>query len=425
MTKEFRMGYIQSVKERYLQALKTEKGRILDELCRVCHLNRKYAIAKIHNDGFERDKVRRRRTGRKKLYPRKLLAVVESVWLTAGYPWSVRLKAIFEGWLPWIELRYRLSKKEQDLLLRISPSTLDRFLKGKKIALKRRLYGRTKPGTLLRRHIPIRTDFFDVRQAGWTEMDLVSHSGRCAEGEFAHTLNLTDIASTWTESRCVLGKSEYKITPKLEDMRQGFPFPLRGLDADNGSEFINNHVAKYCQDHALAFTRSRPYKKDDNAHIEQKNWTHVRKLIGWDRYDSEAAVRALDDLYTHELRLYMNLFQPSVKLLRVERKGSRKIRRYDRPQTPLARLLELAKTDAAIEPSKLEALQRLRLELDPFVLSKIIQLKLSRIYKMARHVPEPKTKSPGPRVEDQIVRAVRGMFKEPSPSPQRSTPHEI
>lgn len=411
MSKEFRMSYIHSVKERYLKASKVQKGQILDELCRVCHLNRKYAITKIHGEGFERESVRRKRAGRKKVYSSKIFQVVESVWQTAGYPWSVRLKAIFEDWRPWIETRYRLSKKERILLLRISPRTIDRSLKEKKTALKRRQYGRTKPGTLLRRHIPIRTEFFDVHQAGWTEMDLVSHSGNSAEGEFAYTLNITDIASTWTESRAVLGKSERFITPHLDDMRIGFPFPLRGLDTDNGSEFINHHVFQYCQDHQVTFTRSRPLKKDDNAHLEQKNWTHVRKLIGWDRYDTQAAVRAMNDLYTHELRLYMNLFQPSVKLVRIERKGSRKIRRYDRPQTPLRRLIELAKEDPGIEAKKIEALQCLRIELDPFALAKIINLKLEKIHKMVRYVPAPKEKSnPGPSAQDQIVRAVQAMF---------------
>jgi len=378
MIKEFRMAYVQSIKERYLKASRADKGLVLDELCRVCHLNRKYAITKIRGEGFERDKIRRKRVGRKRLYPSKILEVAEGVWRAAGYPWSARLKVILEEWGPWIAARYRLSAQDQALLQRLSPSTIDRALKGKKIALRRRLYGRTKPGTLLRRQIPVRTDFFDVRQAGWTEMDLVSHSGRSAEGEFAQTLNITDIASTWTESRAVLGKAERNIIPKLEEMRQGFPFPLRGLDSDNGSEFINHHLFGYCDSREIGFTRGRPYKKDDNAHIEQKNWTHVRKLIGWDRYETPASVAALNDLYRNELRLYMNLFQPSVKLIRTVRIGSRKVRHYDEPRTPLDRLAALPGADRP----KVEALLHLRSQLDPFALSRIIQKKLERIWAM-------------------------------------------
>ena len=413
MSLEFRMGYIQSVQERYLKATKQEKGRILDELCRVCRLNRKYAIWKIHQGGFERVRIKRKRH-REKLYKGRVLEVGLAVWKASGYPWSVRLQEIFRLWLPWIQTRYRLTLEEQKALLRISASTIDRSLKDKKTALKRRLYGRTKPGTLLRHKIPVRTEFFDVHEAGWIEMDLVSHSGRSGEGEFLHSLNLTDIVSTWTESRAVLGKGERGIVDRLEEMSQGFPFSLRGLDVDNGSEFINYHVEKYCAQRQIHFSRSRPYKKDDNAHIEQKNWTHVRKLIGWDRYDSPAAVQAMNDLYANELRLYMNLFLPSVKLVKVVRKGSRLRRVYDRPQTPLDRLIALSTTDPHAHRDKIEALQRLRRQLDPFSLAKIINLKLSNIWGLAHYRPElPKKKTEPLRgispVEKQVLRAIANL----------------
>jgi len=413
MTLEFRMRYIQSVLERYLKATKSEKGRVLDELCKTCQLNRKYAIWKIHRGGFERGAMKRRRH-KGKLYTGRVLDIVQAVWQAAGCPWSVRLQEIFRIWMPWIRIRYRLRQAEQAQLLKISASTIDRSLKDKKMAMKRRLYGRTKPGTLLRHKIPVRTEFSDVHEAGWIETDLVSHSGRSSEGEFAHTLNLTDIVSTWTESRAVMGKGEQGIVDRLEEMRLGFPFALRGLDADNGSEFINYHVEKYCADRNIGFSRSRPYKKDDNAHIEQKNWTHVRKLIGWDRYDSPEALRAMNDLYANELRLYMNLFQPSVKLVKVIRKGSRLRRIYDQPQTPLDRLIALSVTDPKINREKIEALNCLRQELDPFLLSKIINAKLSKIWSLAHYRPEiPKKESDSlngiSSVEKQVLRAIANM----------------
>jgi hypothetical protein len=163
------------------------------------------------------------------------------------------------------------------------------------------------------------------------------------------------------------------------------PFALRGLDSDNGSEFINTSLWQYCQGRQIHFTRGRPYKKDDNAHVEQKNWTHVRKLLGWDRYDSLEAQAAINDLYRHELRLMMNLFQPSVKLVRKTRVGAQLRRRYDRPQTPLDRLL----TSGAGDPDQVRALQRLRARLDPFALAAAIDRKLQRIYRLAnrRHSP--------------------------------------
>ena len=197
----------------------------------------------------------------------------------------------------------------------------------------------------------------------------MAHSGNAADGEFVHSLNLTDIHSTWVETRAVRGRGQTGVLAAVDEMADALPFPLQGLDADNGSEFINHHLFRYCQDHGIQFTRGRPYKKDDNAHIEQKNWTHVRKLLGWDRYDSPQALEAINDLYQHELRLMMNLFQPSVKLVRKVRVGSRLRRRYDRPQTPLDRLL----ASGAGDPAKVAALQQRRTRLDPFGLAEAIE----------------------------------------------------
>ena len=198
---------------------------------------------------------------------------------------------------------------------------MDRRLQPKKRQVRRRLYGRTKPGTLLKHHIPIRTDHWDLTTPGFTEVDLVSRSGNWADGEGLQSLNLTDILTGWVESSALWGKSQRTVRAALEELRAALPFPLRGLDSDNGSEFINTLLLQYCRGREIAFTRGRPYKKDDNAHAEQKNWTHVRKLLGWDRYDSREAQAAINDLYRHELRLMMNLFQPSVKLRRKTRAG--------------------------------------------------------------------------------------------------------
>ena len=159
-----------------------------------------------------------------------------------------------------------------------------------------------------------------------------------------------------------MGKGQTAVRAALEELRQALPFPLRGIDSDNGSEFINNHLVRYCADRKIQFTRGRPYKKDDNAHIEQKNYTHVRKLMGWERYDSPHARARMNDLYQHEVRLMMNLYQPSVKLLRKERIGSRLTRRYDAPKTPLDRLAATPGVDAAT----IRALHQLRAQLDPF-----------------------------------------------------------
>lgn len=219
----------------------------------------------------------------------------------------------------------------------ISPRQIDRRFKSRKARIRKRIYGRTKPGTLLKHQIPIKTDNWDVKDPGWTEVDTVSHSGNNAEGLFGYTVNQTDILTTWVESRAVLGKGEKAVVDALDEMAQAFPFRINGIDSDNGSEFINWHLFRYCESHRIQPFRGRPYKKDGNAHIEQKNWTHVRKLVGWDRYDTQEAVNAMNDLYHNEIRLFMNLFLPSMKLLRKKRIGSRLTRVYDKPKTPFER----------------------------------------------------------------------------------------
>lgn len=306
---------------------------------------------------------------------------MEAIWEAANYPWSVRLKETIRVWIPWIRRRYRITSKMEEKLLSISPSTIDRHLKLKKNKLKRRLYGRTKPGTLLRHKIPVKTDTWDVKRPGFCELDLVSHCGGCGSGEFIYSLNLTDIYSGWVETQAVLGKGEIGVLKALERISQVLPFKILGIDSDNGSEFINHHLWSYCEAGSIQFTRSRPYKKDDNAHIEQKNWTHVRKFMGWDRYDSPEALEAMNDLYKNELPLFMNLFQPSVKLIKTIRKGSRRKRIYDKPQTPLDRLL----SSKHLNKRKREELKTRREGLDPFSLSETINKKLECIWDLAHY----------------------------------------
>jgi hypothetical protein len=372
-----RRELMDSMSKRYRQASKT---RILDEVCAATKFNRKYAITRINLIETSRPAASRVRRKRDRLYGREVLQVVARVWEEAGYPWSARLKAILRLWLPAIRKRYAMTCAVEAQLLAISPRTIDRALKGKKRELRRRLYGRTRPGTLLRHQIPIKCEHWDVENAGHLELDTVSHCGGTGEGLFAYSFNLTDIGSTWVETRAVLGKGEAGIVKTFAEMSQVLPFEVLDIDSDNGSEFINHHLYDYCRDREIGFTRGRPYKKDDNAHIEQKNWTHVRKIVGWDRFETPEAVAALNDLYAHELRLYMNLFQPSVKLIRTERKGSRKVRRYDEPRTPLDRLAKMPGAD----PKKVEQLLDLRSKLDPFALSITIRRKLERIWNL-RH----------------------------------------
>lgn len=383
MSRRAKWEYLCAIYARYHRASRAEQSRILDECCRVCGYHRKSAIRLLNGPRPAARPGPRRARG--PTYGRPVIQVLAQVWEAAGFPWSVRLKALLPLWLPWLLQRLALAPELERQLLAISPRQIDRRLKPRKTERRRHLYGRTKPGTLLKHHIPIKTDHWDVTSPGFTEIDLVSHSGDCADGEFAHSVNLTDIHTTWTETRAVLGKGQSGVIAALEAMRQALPFRLQGLDSDNGSEFLNAHLVRYCRAQQIQFTRGRPYKKDDQAHIEQKNWTHVRRLIGWDRYDSPAAVGLLNDLYRHELRLMMNLFQPSVKLIRKARVGSRLTRVYDTPQTPLDRL----RACPGVNPAAVAELLRLRATTDPFVLARTIEKKIDCIAALAKRRDRP------------------------------------
>ena len=385
MGHEARWEYFRVIYERYRKAEGKGKRVMLDEFCLNTGYHRKYAIRLLHGPPpGQRGEARPR--GRKPRYGQPVVSLLAAIWEVAGYPWSVRLKALLPSWMPWIRQRYQLSAETEKQLLGISARQIDRRLQAKKNQCKRRSYGRTKPGTLLKHHIPVKTDSWDVTTPGFTEIDLVSHSGNSGEGEFAYTLNLTDIHSGWTESRALLGKSQVGVQQALEEIQGGLPFCLLGLDSDNGSEFINWHLEGWCKQRKIQLTRGRPYKKDDNAHIEQKNWTHVRKLLGWERYDSRAAVEAMNDLYRQELRLWLNLYLPSVKLMKKVRVGSKVRRVYDAPQTPLERVM----ASASAHPDLIAALKKLRASLDPFQLGKVIERKIEGIFEMAnlRHSPK-------------------------------------
>jgi transposase InsO family protein len=371
--------------ERYSKAKGTERSRLLDEFCATAGYNRKYAIRLLNGVPPDKQRVKRPR-GRRPRYGKQVISILLTVWEAAGYPWSVRLKALLPSWMPWIRKRYRPSAEVEKQLLAMSARQMDRRLQARKREQKRKTYGRTKPGELLKHHIPVKTDSWDVKGAGFVEVDLVSHSGNSASGEFAHSLNVTDIHTGWTESAALLGKSEVAVQAGLEEIRGGLPFRLLGVDSDNGSEFINWHLKRWCDGEQIQLSRGRPYKKDDNAHIEQKNWTHVRKLLGWERYDSQAAVEAINAVYRQELRLWMNLYQPSVKLVKKVRVGSKLRRVYSPAQTPFERVLASGQGDSR----RVAELKKLRSLLDPFELSHSIDRKLESIYALANRRLSPK-----------------------------------
>jgi len=282
-------------------------------------------------------------------------------------------------WLPFYETRYKaLSGETQQLLLTVSAATIDRLLKPIRVAHGRRGLSGTRPGSLLKNHIPIRTDFWDVSQPGFMEADTVAHCGNSLAGNFVWSLTMTDILTTWTEIRATWNKGAQGVIAQIQDIEIRLPFPLLGFDCDNGSEFLNYHLVRYFTDHPSiqSFTRSRPYRKNDNAHVEQKNWSHVRQLFGYDRLEDQQLVELMNDLYANEWSQYQNHFCPSMKLVEKHRVNSKYIKKYSMPTTPYHRVM--ASDDISQETKK--TLKAVHDRLNPFILKQVIEKKLRVIF---------------------------------------------
>lgn len=263
------------------------------------------------------------------------------------------------------------------LLKRISSSTIDRLLKQRKKQKRRQGFSTTRPGSLLKAKIPVRLTDWDTCKIGFLETDLVAHCGSSVFGQYINTVSLTDIATGWWEGEAVMGKGQNGVFEALKFIRLRTPFIWKGLDSDNGGEFINYPLWNYCNDEKLAFTRSRENKKNDNAYVEQKNWTHVRKILGYFRYDTEKERSIINDLYRNELRLYKNFFQPIMKLSKKTRLGAKKRRKYEPAKTPFRRIADSEQTDSCTKKQLLS----LYATLNPAHLKRVIDSKLLSLYR--------------------------------------------
>lgn len=371
--------YLEAIHLRYKRASLKEKTAILDEFCSNCGYHRKHAIRLLNNfRRFTRPKPRKR--GKPSKYNKPLiLEPLKRIWLAANLPCSKRLKAILSLWLKSYAQEFGgLSLDAVKALLRISAPTIDRLLKPVRVKYRGRGRTTTKPGTLLRKQIPIKTDQWDESRPGFLEADTVAHCGASLLGDFAYTIDFVDIATGWTEQRAVWQKGEVGVVEQIKNMESNLPFPLLGFDSDNGSEFLNYHLVRHFaqRDNPVQFTRSRPYHKDDNAHAEQKNWTHVRQWLGYHRLDKPRVVTLMNDLYTKEWHLYHNFFLPSVKLLEKKLVAGKVIKRYDTPKTPYQRLLESPYVAASVKRSIKEQFETL----NSFALRKAMDRKLKAIF---------------------------------------------
>ena len=359
LTMKARQEVTKTTAGQYRGAGKKEKSKILDHFVSTTGYSRWYARLVLRHEGrrLQTDKrtillaVREqtRKRNRASFYDEKVQTALVKLWRIMDHICGKRLQPLLPELIHILERHNEFScdRETKAKLLRISAASIDRLLRPERRKYELRGRAGTKPGTLLKKQIPIRTFAeWDEQQPGFVEIDLVAHDGGVGAGDYCQTLDLTDIATTWTETLAVRNKAQAWVFAALKEMRQKLPFPLLGIDSDNGSEFINTYLVEYCQQQKLSFTRSRPYRKNDNCFVEQKNYSVVRRAVGYQRYDTELQLRLLNELYA-TLRLYSNFFQPTMKLQSKQRVGSKVTKRYDRAQTPYQRVLASPRVNKA------------------------------------------------------------------------------
>jgi len=379
MTKQGKRELLKAIRPRYRKASKREKSRILDEFVAATGYNRKYAIQLLRNGP---SRPSRKRRGRSLIYGPDVVAALVQVWEACGHLCGKRLMPFLPDMVEALERHgeLKLAPETRSKLLQMSASTIDRRLKGARSKLAYRGRSTTKPGTLLKNAIPIRTFAdWDEQRPGFVEMDLVAHCGASAVGEFLHTLNVVDIDTRWTEPVALPNKGQKATFEGIQTMRHRLPFPLLGIDSDSGGEFINHHLFNYCQDEQITFTRARPYKKNDQAHVEQRNWTVVRQVVGYARYESPKALKLLNIIY-EDLRLFINFFQPVMKLESKTRMGSKVRKKYDMAQTPYQRVQASSDVDQDVK----HQLHDVYLALNPSELRRRIDASLAKLWRLPR-----------------------------------------
>ena len=384
MSKQSRRELLDALRPKYRSASPAEKQELLNVFIESTGFHRKYAIAQLN--GENRARERKRRVVK---YNDDLKSALLEVWKALNCPSSKRLVPFLSEIVEVLERtgHLHLDPDTRKLLLTISPATVDRILtpiRGTGV----RSLSFTKPGNLLKKQIPLRTfTEWDDAVPGFFEADLVAHSGPDPSGQFLQTLTLTDICTQWTECFALLRRGEVEVRMALQEREQQLPFPFKGLDTDNGFEFINWNMLNWCRIREITFTRGRPYKKNDQAHVEERNGAIVRKLVGYDRLEGRMAYRALTEFY-EVVRLYQNFFQPSQKLVEKHRDGAKVYKRHDKARTPYQRILESSLVSTEAKAVLTQRFQRL----DPVELLNKMREIQARLEKLAIPCLFPKSK---------------------------------
>jgi len=383
--------YLAKIHGRYQRAGRPHKSRILEEFCVNCGYHRKAALRLLNRPLATGPP---RRSGPRPTYdPAEVLPVLKAVWLASDQLCSKLLKAALPEWLAHHERRFApLPEAFRKKLLGISPAQIDRLLRPVRVRHPRKGLSATRPGTLLRRQVPPRSGPPDTTRPGSVQADTVAHCGDSTAGDYVNSLTFTELFSGWTENRAVWNKSGHAVRDQLKELEETVPFTMKDFHTDNGSEFLNWALYEHLTSRPvrLAWTRSRAYRKNDNAHCEQKNWTHVRQLFGHERFEHPELVRLMNELYAREWSQYMNHFRPTFKLLKRDKRGSKTVRIYEKqPQTPYQRLLDSPDIEEAVKTK----LRVEHAELDPFELKKSIETKLKKFFTALGNLDRESTKT--------------------------------
>jgi len=383
MSQRTRKEILERLRRRYCSAGAEHKHKLLDQAQELLGYHRKSAVRALNAPQVE--PAPWINTGRPMKYdPKVLLPWLQPIWRGTDYACGRRLVAMLPEWIPAYEAHERRVPAEaREKLLEASARTLDRLLH----PLRCQGQGRclTRPGTVLRHQIPLRGSVWEEDKPGWLEVDTVALCGGSVAGQFVWMLDGVDYATTWVEVRAIWGRGEAGTLAALQDIEQTLPFTLLGLDSDNGGEFLNYHVMKWLQQRArpVFMTRSRPYKKDDNAHVEQKNWTHIRQNFGYERHDNPEVVEPINALAKGAYGQLLNFFHASLKVERKERVEGRLKRIYGAAQTPLARVL----ASPEVTPQTKARLQQEKARLNPFALKREVERSLKKIAAMRQARP--------------------------------------
>lgn len=378
MVSQSKQEYLARIKDRYRKAGKRAKSRILDEFCEVCGHHRKHAIRLLGLDG----RRRRKKPGRPSKYGDEEIQVLENIWLTADRPCSKRMVGVVGLWLPYYEKHNGyLDASTKEKLLDVRPRTLDRLLGPARRKHGSRGLSGTRHGEYLKSNIPIKISHGEVTEPGHMQADTVAHCGGSMDGSFVWSLTFTDVLTGWTENGAVWNKGQYEVHRLLERIEERLPFRLKGFHSDNGGEFINHHLHSYYRDRDVPvdMTRSRVGRSNDNPHVEQKNYTHVRLLLGWSRIDNPEIIDEINQLY-EAANLLQNYFCASMHLVSKERRGARYHRTHDAATTPCQRLLESGHLNEFEKTHLLEV----SINLDPYKLRALIDAKQKKIFKALR-----------------------------------------